>query len=323
MFIDPGTEDTENGVVGSRDMNISVDNTPGRVQDTAERETDGRITEETVSSRDKVDSTRVVVEKLKKETGTENEEGTEKGNDETVDFDEDTDDNNDDWVANLNDNFEDDPDDGDNDDDDEEYSPVKETRTKGKGAKRKSSGLKLSIKKGKSGTKAKRSRPSETVTKATPVKNIPSTSKVETDRNDSKEEEGSNVQESSVKTEDNEVPVELEASNIDLGLGGDTDRTALEIELQETDDIDHYETVHKTLSPDEPFSPPSDVRESDGFSPSLGCYYCHDCGYTFQIQRWYNIHKWDGRCVYTCQVCSMKFTFRNITAYREHLKTHK
>ena len=112
-------------------------------------------------------------------------------------------------------------------------------------------------------------------------------------------------------------------SNLDVDFGADPERIALEIELQETEDIDHYETVHKSLTPDEPFNPPSDVQETNGFSPSLGCYYCHDCGYTFQLLRWYKIHKWNGKCVYKCPVCSQVFTFRNISSYRTHMMKHK
>ena len=305
IFVDPDTEEVENEIVRDKVTAVSVNETPNTGQDT---EIERHATNEIVSSSNKIDNARVVIEKLKVETRTDEQD--REGNDERM-FDDDTDDNADDWVPNLNDNSEDDNDD---EDDDEEYTPVKGT----KGRKRKSGGLKLTIKKGTSGKKARRSRTSETFTQSTPEKSIPSTSTAETERDETVEDDAINVQ-NIVKTEGHEAPTE--DGNVDLGV--DTDRTALEIELQETDDIDHYETVHKTLSPDEPFSPPSDVQESDGFSPSLGCYYCHDCGYTFQLQRWYNIHKWDGRCVYTCQVCSMKFTFRNITAYRDHLKTHK
>ena len=126
---------------------------------------------------------------------------------------------------------------------------------------------------------------------------------------------------SDIKTEQKLPPCHI--SNLDLDIDADPDRTALEIELQETEDIDHYETVHKSLTPDEPFNPPSDVQETDGFSPCLGCYYCHDCGHTFQLQKWYKIHKWNGKCVYTCEVCSEVFTFRSISSYRTHMKTHK
>ena len=125
------------------------------------------------------------------------------------------------------------------------------------------------------------------------------------------------------KTLKNKKEPATDISNTDLGFGTDPARTALEIELQETDDIDHYETIHKSLAPDEPYTPPSDVQETDGYSPSLGCYYCHDCGYTFQLERWFRIHKWNGKCVFECHVCAEFFTFRNISKYRTHMKTHK
>ena len=321
--MDKENADEENAVVGSRDLDFRIDDTTDSDHHRMEKETDKHKTKETATNSDKADSAHVVLEKLKIETGTDGEE-TEKVEADNGNDDDDTDvneDNNDDWIANLNDNYEDDNDGDEGEEEEEEYLPAKGTRTKG--TKRKSSGLKLSIRKGKSGKKAKKPPPSETQTKIILSNIIPSTStaQLDTERNDNVEKEGTDVQTSIVKTEAEEAPVE--ESNIDLGLDADADRTALEIELQETDDIDHYETVHKSLSPDEQFSKPSDVRESDGFSPSLGCYYCHDCGYTFQLQRWYKIHKWDGRCVYTCQVCSQQFTFRNITAYREHMKTHK
>ena len=165
--------------------------------------------------------------------------------------------------------------------------------------------------------KSKKAKRAVTVTKV-PKKSGASTLPSETPVNETSEDISLDYR--IVKAEDEDPSDEPVSTN--LGLV-DQGRATVEIELQETDDIDHYETVHKTLSPDEPYNPPSDVQETDGFSPSLGCYYCPDCGYTFQLEKWFKVHKWGGKCVYKCSKCSEVYTFRNISKYREHMKTHK
>ena len=221
-------------------------------------------------------------------------------------FADDDGDDDDDMTADLDD-------DNDDDDDSDEYLPDSETKKSGR--KRKMTGPKTRNKKLKTEKKGRKA-----VTKKTKLKTYgdktatPKTKIQKGSRSSSKIRKAAELNDNSEKNE---------ISSCDTELNVDPERLALELELQETDDIDHYETVHTSLSPDEPFSPPSDVQESDGYSPSLGCYYCHDCGYTFQLQHWYDTHKWKGRCVYPCQVCSEQFTFRNISAYRTHIKTHK
>lgn len=66
---------------------------------------------------------------------------------------------------------------------------------------------------------------------------------------------------------------------------------------------------------------PDDVDES-GYSASLAVYICKDCGYAFPENN-YMLHKRDGLCVFPCQFCDTKYTFRNFTKYQTHLKTHR
>lgn len=214
-------------------------------------------------------------------------------------------------------------DDGDDDDDMnediacdiDEYNPLEEASTSR--IKKVHNDQKTTSTKLKSGKKGKRS-----VLKVVKLKAVQKdiSSKSVSQKNSTKLRKTQSWNKTA-KTEENVL--DKENNSIDFGLDADLERTTIEAELQETDDIVHYETIHKSLSPDEPFNPPSDVQETDGFCPSLGCFYCPDCGFTFQNQRLHQIHKWNGCCVYKCQVCSQIFTFRNISAYRAHVKAHK
>ena len=203
--------------------------------------------------------------------------------------------------------------DDDTEEDSDEYLPDTETRRFGR--KRTMAAPKTRSKRTKSEKKGQKGVTVKTKLKTYGDKTATSRTKIQ---------KGSTSSSKSAKTAKLDDSTDKnELNNIDADLTVDSERLTIELELQESDDIDHYETVLKSLSPDEPFSPPTDVQESDGFSESLGCYYCHDCGYTFQLQRWYDTHKWKGRCVYPCPVCSEQFTFRNISVYRTHITTHK
>ena len=227
-----------------------------------------------------------------------------------TDFDDGDDD--DDLTSDLDFNDDDESNDN-NEEDSDEYLPDSETTKSGR--KRKVTAPKTRSKKLKSEKKGKKGAKVKTKLKTYGDKTATARRKSQKDStSSSKSVQPAELNES---TENDEI------INFDADLDVDSERLNIELELQESDDIDHYETVLKSLSPDEPFHPPTDVQESDGFSESLGCYYCHDCGYTFQLQRWYDTHRWKGRCVYRCPVCSERFTFRNISLYRTHLTAHK
>lgn len=67
---------------------------------------------------------------------------------------------------------------------------------------------------------------------------------------------------------------------------------------------------------------PEDVDNS-GYSATLSAYYCADCSYTFPEEKYYSQHKHNGKCVFPCQICDERFTFRNFSTYQEHLKQHR
>ncbi|XP_053406680.1 uncharacterized protein LOC123546381 isoform X1 [Mercenaria mercenaria] len=66
----------------------------------------------------------------------------------------------------------------------------------------------------------------------------------------------------------------------------------------------------------------NDVDDS-GFSATLSAYFCKDCGHTFPEEKYYILHKRSGKCVFPCQSCDKKFTFKNFSKYQEHLKQHR
>lgn len=54
-----------------------------------------------------------------------------------------------------------------------------------------------------------------------------------------------------------------------------------------------------------------------------GTFYCDDCKWTFKIFKHFQKHKKDGKCVFDCEYCGKRYTFRYYANYLVHLKYHK
>ncbi|XP_053406959.1 zinc finger protein 235-like isoform X1 [Mercenaria mercenaria] len=126
----------------------------------------------------------------------------------------------------------------------------------------------------------------------------------------------------SAEVEDN---VDKGESEVKLeGLSAEDQGTDDPLAVLETlPDIEHVSKVVSSNTHDvETFlTGPDDVDES-GYSVSLSLYFCRDCQYTFPEEKYYTLHKRSGKCVFQCQFCDKKYTFKNFSQYQEHLKQH-
>ncbi|XP_053406968.1 zinc finger protein 557-like isoform X9 [Mercenaria mercenaria] len=127
----------------------------------------------------------------------------------------------------------------------------------------------------------------------------------------------------SAEVEDN---VDKGESEVKLeGLSAEDQGTDDPLAVLETlPDIEHVSKVVSSNTHDvETFlTGPDDVDES-GYSVSLSLYFCRDCQYTFPEEKYYTLHKRSGKCVFQCQFCDKKYTFKNFSQYQEHLKQHR
>lgn len=127
------------------------------------------------------------------------------------------------------------------------------------------------------------------------------------------------IAEAEKKKDTENCDIKCEQDSVDT-LNSDESVTLLET----LPSIQHVsEIVYPNTQDVEPFlTRPEDVDNS-GYSATLSAYYCTDCNYTFPEEKYYSQHKHNGKCVFPCQICDERFTFRNFSTYQEHLKLHR